>query len=64
MLGECQECGYETALCSRCGNCIECCDCVDGSSDFDRDELGLNPEEDDDAADQLLEPDDGEPAGL
>jgi hypothetical protein len=44
----CPSCGGMLAdepLCETCGFCEDCCDCNDGG-DFDRDELGDDPEED------------------
>jgi hypothetical protein len=42
---ECEECGAPSrALCEDCGCCRGCCMCDDL---FDADELGLDPEDDD-----------------
>lgn len=52
MIGQewrCPECENRTSrpLCASCGRCSACCDCADL---FDADELGLDPEEDDERA--------------
>lgn len=43
-VGRCGECGELDELCPDCGFCLECCECDEL---FDADELGLDPEEDD-----------------
>jgi len=46
----CNECGDEYPgfeMCPRCHCCLDCCECdYDLGDDFDADELGLDPEED------------------
>ena len=50
----CRACGEPTRdLCAQCGGCYECCDCTnlgwfdeDEPDFFDRDELGIDPDED------------------
>lgn len=42
---DCPTCGGP--ICPDCGECVECGDCECGDvDDFDRDELGDDPEED------------------
>jgi len=40
----CGQCGYKKTLCGNCHNCADHCSC--GMSLFDADELGLDPETD------------------
>jgi len=39
----CGQCGKKVLLCANCHNCTKHCRC---GSDFDSDELGLDPETD------------------
>lgn len=41
--------GHHRRRCKTCGACEQCCECEDEFAPFDADELGLNPEDDDDA---------------
>ncbi len=46
----CETCGEEVAqehFCQECLQCVDCCDCEDYDELFDADELGLDPEDDD-----------------
>ncbi len=43
-LGRCNECGELGVICWLCDECRDCCECDDPR--FDRDELGVDPEED------------------
>jgi hypothetical protein len=61
---ECADCGrvcLADELCFECACCPRCCEC--DPVDFDNDELGTDTEGDDDAAADILDGDDGEPAG-
>jgi len=40
----CAECDEDDELCQHCGLCDQCCECTNG---FSADELGLDPEFDD-----------------
>lgn len=45
---ECEWCGGSPPLCFACKKCSFCCECeLDDDSLFDADELGLDPEQDD-----------------
>ena len=46
IVAHCDECGERMPICGECGCCELCCECDDDDSLFDRDELGLDPEED------------------
>ncbi len=42
---QCPECGESAKLCRWCGLCEECCFCCGEHGDFDADERGIDPEE-------------------
>lgn len=50
--GRCVDCGNPGPVCDQCGACWSCCTCDEyneGEEDdarFDRDELGIDPDED------------------
>lgn len=45
---ECNELVHLEDLCEECESCLDCCECVNvgGAELFDADELGLDPEDD------------------
>jgi len=51
MLGHCGQCGDEVFVCGNCHNCERHCSCPNRQAGFDFDELGLDPETDNDPED-------------
>ncbi len=47
VIDTCSSCGRYIQCCEDCGCCRVCCECTE--SDFDKDELGIDPEEEYDA---------------
>jgi len=48
----CGQCGVEEILCDNCHNCESHCRCPIRQSGFDADELGLDPETDNNPEDE------------
>jgi len=46
----CGQCGVEDALCDECHNCVKHCSCSRAA--YDADELGLDPETDNNPEDE------------
>jgi len=47
----CGQCGVEETLCDQCHNCVSHCGCSNHQGAFDADELGLDPETDNNPGD-------------
>ena len=47
----CGQCGAEDVLCDHCHNCEKHCGCANHHAAFDADELGLDPETDNNPGD-------------